>query len=242
MQRGWAQDSDVTDPLFGRDRPKSISPLGGRKVMDSKSTRVSLNLVIGIVLVGLGVLFLLGQFFSFNLIDYLWPFFVIIPGLLFFVGMMMGGKKTVGLAIPGSIITMTGFILLYGNLSNHWESWAYAWALICPTSVGIGLMVQGRRSSNDKLFQRGRDLVKVGLLIFVIAGVFFELILNIRGSRVTGILGPLLLVALGVFLLLRRGSFWIGQGKGVKVEEESSDSPETTSVEKSEAAGEDEKN
>ena len=182
--------------------------------MASSNTRISVNLVIGIILVGLGVLFLLGQIFSFNLLEYSWPLFVIVPGLLFFIGMTLGGKKMGALAFPGSIITMTGLILLYANLTNHWESWAYTWALICPTSIGIGLLIQGRRSDNDNLARRGKDLIKIGILIFVVAGVFFELILNIRGSRVSGIVGPLIMVALGIFLLIRRGSFWVGKGKG----------------------------
>lgn len=85
-----------------------------------------MSVLIGILLVGLGAMFLLGQLFNINLISYLWPFFVIVPGLLFFVGMLLGGKQAGPLAIPGSIVTMTGLLLLYQSITGHWESWAYA--------------------------------------------------------------------------------------------------------------------
>jgi hypothetical protein len=86
------------------------------------------------VLVALGTLFLLEQFFDFQLGQWLWPLFIIIPGLLFFVGMLLGGKSAGPLAIPGSIVTTVGLLLLYQNTFNHFESWAYTWALM-PVAV-----------------------------------------------------------------------------------------------------------
>lgn len=48
-----------------------------------------------------------------------------------------------GLAVAGGIVTMTGTILLIQNTTGLWASWAYAWALIFPTSIGLGLLVYG---------------------------------------------------------------------------------------------------
>lgn len=106
-----------------------------------KDYRVTGQIALAIGLIGLGILFLVGQLLGISLIGWLWPFFVITPGVLFFVVMALGGKDASGFAIPGSIITTVGLILFYQNLTGHWASWAYAWALIFPTAVGAGMMI-----------------------------------------------------------------------------------------------------
>jgi hypothetical protein len=174
--------------------------------------RGRVNLVIGALLVGLGALFLLGQLFNVNLWEFFWPFFIIVPGLLFFVGMVLGGKPAGPLAIPGSIVTMVGLLLLYQSITGHWESWAYAWALILPTSVGIGLSINGAWSDVERLVTTGAKWITVGIALFLVGGVFFELLLNISDNFIGNVVWPGLLIAFGLYLLLRRG----GLGGGVK--------------------------
>lgn len=159
---------------------------------------------IGAVLVMLGILFLLEQFFDFQLGQRLWPLFIIIPGLVFFAGMLLGGKAAGPLAIPGSIVTTVGLLLLYQNTFNHFESWAYAWALM-PAAVGVGLMINGTWSEQPALIHNGRRVAGTGLMLFLVGFFFFELVLNIGGIA-SGIAVPLLLIAAGIYLLLRRVS------------------------------------
>ncbi|HPE52425.1 MAG TPA: hypothetical protein PLS83_13105, partial [Methanothrix soehngenii] len=117
-------------------------------------------LVIGIILIGLGIFALVVRLFDWSLMSLLWPFFIILPGLLFFAGMVAGGEKMGGLAIPGSIITMTGLILLYQNIFNSFETWAYMWALIMPTASGIGMVIHGKWSNLPQLgVHFGADLL-----------------------------------------------------------------------------------
>jgi len=158
--------------------------------------------LIGIMLVGLGALFLFAQVFNVDIWGFIWPFFIIVPGLLFFVGMFLGGKSAGPLAIPGSIVTMVGLLLLYQTITNHWESWAYAWALIFPMSVGIGLVINGSWSEVDELVKSGMKFITTGVIIFLIGGVFFELLVfeNVIGNVVL----PVLLIGVGVFMLTRR--------------------------------------
>jgi hypothetical protein len=151
------------------------------------------NLIIGMVLIGLGAIFLLGQLFGFRSWLVLWPFFIIIPGLMFFVGMLLIGKEAGPLAIPGSIVTMVGLLL------------PYSWALIFPTSVGIGLVINGQWSDDQRLVQTGIRWASIGVAIFLVGGIFFELILNISGSIASGIVWPLVLIGFGAYLLTRRG-------------------------------------
>ena len=98
------------------------------------------GLVGGSILIGLGVLFLLAQFFNFMAWQFLWPFIVIGAGGLFFVGMLAGGKSAAGLAIPGAIISVVGLMLLYQNLTGHWASWSYGWTIIL-VAVGLGILM-----------------------------------------------------------------------------------------------------
>jgi membrane-bound ClpP family serine protease len=85
-----------------------------------------------------GLLALFGQLFrGFDLWGTFWPFLIIGCGALFFVAMFLSGKSAAWLAIPGSIIIVTGLILLAQNLTGYWESWSYAWTLIV-IAVGLG--------------------------------------------------------------------------------------------------------
>jgi len=163
------------------------------------------GLITGILLVGLGALFLLGQIFGFSLwAGFLWPLGIIVPGVLFFVGMVLGGKSAGPLAIPGSIVTTVGLLLLYQSITNHWESWAYVWTLVFPTAVGVGLVVNGMWSGMPSLRESGMRWITAGLVLFVVGGIFFELLLNISGGFISDVVWPALLILLGLFLLLRR--------------------------------------
>jgi hypothetical protein len=170
--------------------------------MNDKTRSGGASMGVGLVLVALGVLFLLEQLFGFQLGQWLWPLFIIIPSVLFFVGMLLGGKSAGPLAIPGTIVTTVGLLLFYQNTFNHFESWAYAWALI-PIAVGIGLMINGAWSGLPALVQNGRRVAGIGLVLFLVGFFFFELVLNI-GGMASGIVVPLLLIGAGVALLLRR--------------------------------------
>lgn len=173
--------------------------------MHSNRKDRGISIVIGLLFIVLGVLFLLEQVFDFQLGPWLWPFIIITPGVLCFVGMLLGGKSAGGLAIPGSIVTTVGLILLYQNTFNYFASWAYAWALI-PVAVGVGMLIHGAWSGEPALVQNGRRVAGIGITMFLIGGVFFELVIGIGrdGHGIGGILWPALLIGAGLILLLRR--------------------------------------
>jgi hypothetical protein len=163
------------------------------------------SLAIGALLVVVGGLFLLLQFANFNWTGRMWPFFIIVPGLLFFAAMAIGGRTTGVLAIPGSVITMIGLLLLYQNLFNHFESWAYAWALI-PLAVGFGIALNGYWSERADLVKSGVGLMRIGAILFLIGFIFFEFVLKIGrfGHMLFGsIVGPLLLILIGSYFVWR---------------------------------------
>ncbi len=74
-----------------------------------------LGLSVGVALIGLGILFLLGQVLSINIMGFLWPVFILAAGAAFFIGMAMGGRAFGALAVPGSVITTVGLILFFQN-------------------------------------------------------------------------------------------------------------------------------
>ena len=158
----------------------------------------------------LAVLALFGSMFSFDVWHYIWPFLIIGFGLAFFAGMVAGGKSTGPLAIPGTIFTITGLLLFWQNVFNYYQSWAYAWALVAPLGVGIGMFIFSYRSDKPELRQPARILVTLGLILFAVFAVFFEMIFHgyLLGGSVN-ILGPLLLIGLGVLLLFGRSFAWI---------------------------------
>lgn len=159
----------------------------------------------GIVLIVLGVLFLLGQIFHISLLGALWPLFIIGPGAAFLYA-ARNNKSVVGLAVPGSIVTGTGLILLYQALTGHWESWAYAWALY-PVFFGMALRYMGQQTDDAKMAETGQGFMKWGGMGFVGLAALFELFIFNGGGIFGTLLLPLVMIAGGAWLLLRRGEY-----------------------------------
>jgi hypothetical protein len=164
----------------------------------------SSTMALGIVLVVLGLFFLVVRILEVDLSRYGWPLYVIIPGLtLLAVGYASLGS---GALIPGGIVTTAGLVLAYQSATEDWASWAYAWALVAPGGVGIGLFLQGLRNRDTGLIKQGRNLMFVAALIFMIGFVIFETIFNISNYDY-GLFGkaalPGLLIVIGIILLAR---------------------------------------
>jgi hypothetical protein len=150
----------------------------------------------GIVLILLGLLFLVGQFAP-GLWSWVggfgWPLIVIAVGLgLVLIGLLVGVP---GLAVPGCVVGGIGLLLNWQNNTGHWESWAYAWALI-PGFVGLGTLIMG-------LYDRRRDQLSGGLWLIVISAILYGVFASfLGGANLFGRYWPVLIIALGVVLLL----------------------------------------
>jgi hypothetical protein len=160
------------------------------------------SLVGGLVLVLVGLFLLVLQLapamVNFLRLELTWPFIIIGIGLLFFVGILVWGRNSAGLAVPGSIVTGIGLLLLYQNSSGNWESWSYAWALI-PGMVGVGAILAGliEGKSPSRAVSAGGGLILISLILFVVFGFFL-------GSDLLSRWGvPLLLLVGGCWLLVR---------------------------------------
>lgn len=162
------------------------------------------NTLLGIGLVLVGALFLLGQVLQVDVGHYGWPFFIIVPGAgLFLIAVLMADRGQ-GLAITGSIVAVSGLILLFQDLTDDYESWAYAWALVFPGSVGLGLLLYGLLAGRPDLVRPGVRTTVTGLVLFLVGAIFFEGVVGISGrqfGRGTGIVVSALVIALGAALL-----------------------------------------
>jgi hypothetical protein len=156
-------------------------------------------LVGGAILIAFGLLALAGQVFRNVDWGFLWPFTVIGIGAVFFVAMFAGGKQTAGFAIPGSIVGGIGLVLLFQNITQHWESMSYFWTLII-LFVGAGIYLMGWYGGDAGQKQSGVRVMKVGFILFIIFGAFFELIF----SSFNNMFFPVLLILLGAYLILNR--------------------------------------
>lgn len=161
------------------------------------------SVAFGVVLVVLGLFALLVQFTGFDA-GQSWPLFVIIPGLtLLVVGYVSLGT---GALIPGAILTVIGLILAYQSSTGDWPSWAFAWPLVAPGGVGLGLFLQGVRNHDSHLLRQGRVLMFVAAIIFMIGFVIFATIFRISDTDY-GWFGkaalPALLIVVGLVLLVR---------------------------------------
>jgi hypothetical protein len=169
------------------------------------SSRNAGPLVGGALLIAFGVLTLLGQVFQgLDFWGSFWPFIIIAFGALFFVAMLAGGRSLSGLAIPGSIFTAIGLMLLYQNLTGHWESWSYGWTIILM-AVGLGIFMMGAWGANANQRRSGLQVLRLGTVLFVIFGAFFELIFNAnQPPSIRSIFFPSALIVLGLYLLISR--------------------------------------
>jgi len=162
--------------------------------------------VIGGLFVLVGAILLAGQFVRVDIGHYGWPFFVIVPGLLIlFVALTARGAVSEGLAILGSIVTVTGLILLFQDATDHYESWAYAWALVFPGAIGLGMILYGLTASRPGNVRAGTRLVGIALVLFLLGATFFEGVIGIGGYQLdhtAGVVLGVIIIALGALMLV----------------------------------------
>jgi hypothetical protein len=97
-----------------------------------------------------------------------------------------------------------GIILLFQNTFDYFQSWAYAWALVFPTSVGVGQIIYGSIKNRADMSATGRQRAGVGIIIFLVLAVFFEFVIGFggRGIALGGFGWPVVLIVVGAVLLV----------------------------------------
>ena len=117
----------------------------------------------GILLIVLGVLGLIDPIFNIRIGHFVWPFFILVPGVLMLIfSIQMEGEQGDLFSILGGIVTMLGLLFFYQNLTGHWASWAYAGVLVAPTGVGLGQFIYGKSKGYPGKVKSGKDLITIG--------------------------------------------------------------------------------
>ena len=164
-------------------------------------------LIGGALLIGFGLLSLVSRVFRWLDWGFLWPFLIIGLGALFFIAMFATGKSAAGFAVPGSIVGGIGLVLLFQNITQHWESMSYFWTVII-IFVGLGIYLMGWYGEDANQQKSGASVMKVGFILFIIFGTFFEMIFSSFGN----IIFPILLILLGIYLVLSRSGLFKKRG------------------------------
>jgi hypothetical protein len=178
--------------------PPPSSPSGSRQFNRG-------GMVAGAILVVIGLLFLLERVVGFDLGEYGWPLFIIVPGVLIFLSSFAAPpREGSGIAVAGSITTVVGLVLAVQNATGLWATWAYAWALVGPAAAGLGLLLYGLVRGMPDLVSAGAKSLGTGLALFVAFGLFFEGVIGLSGDPflVGSDYLPIVLIAAGGALLL----------------------------------------
>jgi hypothetical protein len=128
-------------------------------------------------------LLIIGARFVIDFGHYSWPFFIIAPGVFLLIASFAFEHRAGSiLAIIGTMVATVG-ALLFQNTFDLFASWAYAWALVAPTSIGLAKLVYGAVRGLKEQVQSGLRLAGLGFAIFVFGALFFELGIGISGFR-----------------------------------------------------------
>ena len=174
--------------------------------------------VIGMLLIAVGIVALalrdiVGLNFSEAMDAGAWPFLVIVPGLVLLgAAVLPAPPRGIPFAIAGAVVTTLGGLLLYQSQSGHWESWAYAWALL-PLSAGVAMIVYGLLTGARDLVRTGLWLGSIAAVVFVAGAWFFEGVF--AGEPRPADIGdwwPVGVIAIGAVLVVRAVLF---QGRSV---------------------------
>jgi hypothetical protein len=128
---------------------------------------------------------------------------VIAPGLVLLAAApFVEEPRGLGFAISGSIVSATGVLLWIQQATGRYDTWAYAWALIAPGSVGVGLALYGLMTRTARWVQQGLMVAAVGIALFAVGAWYFEPVLTLGRQPVDlGALWPVLLIVAGAVVL-----------------------------------------
>ena len=162
---------------------------------------------MGFLLILVGAVVLAARQFGLDLFgpigDWGWPLFIIVPGIvLLALSLIPTPPAGIGFAIAGAIVTTVGSLLLYQSQTGHWESWAYAWALI-PAAAGAALVLYGMFARSSSMVRGGTWMAGIAAVLFAAGAWFFEGLF--AGKPLPELVDwwPIVIVAVGAVLVLR---------------------------------------
>jgi hypothetical protein len=168
------------------------------------------RLAFGIILVALGVVWLLAEYTNLDFSAW-WPVLLMAPGVVFLGAALAssGGRRT-GLLVASFQMLALGGLFWFQIATELWATWAYAWALIWPGSIGLAIWIGGSLAGDPDTAAGGRRTAIVGAVMFLVGFVFFEGVVGVSGGPIADIgdyalpIGLILVGAFVAFPALRR--------------------------------------
>jgi hypothetical protein len=127
--------------------------------------------------------------------EYFWPIFVLIPGLVFEASFFMSGRNS-GLLVPGGILTTIGTLFFFETFTN-WMFAEYTWPVyILAVAIGLAqLYLFGTRE---------KGLLIPVFILTLIAVVSFAMM--VFGGILTWLnystILPVVLILVGLYILV----------------------------------------
>lgn len=155
--------------------------------------------VLGFILVIIGILAILSQFFHISIfnISNFWFLFILVPGLCFEVA-YFSRRKEPGLLVPGGILTVLGLLFFFESMTG-WRFAAVTWP-IYPLAVATGLFQLYWFGGKEKAL-----LIPVGILTIVpLLGITAQIFGSIFYWLNNSLLVPIVLIVFGLFIIFRK--------------------------------------
>jgi hypothetical protein len=155
-----------------------------------------------VLLIGAGGLLLLANLLRIDLMGFLWPGFIIGPGLLLLWPAMSATPDKRSslsfLAVPGAMLVALGGLFLAMSLVGHFEAMAYSWTLVLAAGMG-GYLYMNRFREDSAARERGHRFIRAMFILFLGLATFFEVL----AFQSLGGWWPILLIGFGIYLFVR---------------------------------------
>jgi phosphatidylserine synthase len=155
------------------------------------------QLVIGILLIVLGAIWLVAQFFGGDVINNFWPLFLVVGGLIFYAAYYLRREKPPGyegLLFPGTYLMVLGILFILMNLIG-WQAMRFFWpTFLFGIVISLGAMY---KFGNVDSPQQKSDLISAIRVLTIISVVLY--LIAIGGLKTW----PLILIIIGVVILYR---------------------------------------
>ena len=134
--------------------------------MHTMTTQRRGPLVVGAILIIIGAAVLAARQLTLELDWLTWPLIVGVG--IFVVAVLIGGQAGSGFAALAGIVTMVGVVLAVQRDTGAYASWAYAWALVAPGGVGLGLLLYGLLTGQWRIARSGFGALFAGVVLFLV--------------------------------------------------------------------------
>ena len=149
------------------------------------------NLIWGVLLIVLGIIFLVGNTSRMGM-ETLWPLFPLSIGVAFWIGYFTN-RKNYGLLMPGCVLVVVSLLFIYCNVAGWWRMESLWPVFILAPSAAFFAMHFGGAQDAGLLFPAG------------ILGVVGFVFLFLRSGL--GDYWPVLLIVAGILIVLLHGRY-----------------------------------